>query len=161
MRKIGSDPSFSVLEIERRGAAGFVWLNRPEQRNAMNDAMLVELPKAFEQLRKDPAVRVVVLGGRGPAFCAGADLARMDKAGRTSPVRNRAQAHTRRDHVAVHAVMEQAEQDVQARDFLQQLALGGDVERVGIQLNVGDGAQPLDRAGGDGLSDENPGAHRY
>lgn len=93
MRKIGSDPSFSVLEIERRGAAGFVWLNRPEQRNAMNDAMLVELPKAFEQLRKDPAVRVVVLGGRGPAFCAGADLARMDKAGRTSPVRNRAQAH--------------------------------------------------------------------
>ena len=72
---------------------------------------------------------------------------------------DRAQARAGRDDVAIHPVVEQAEQDVELRDFLEQLALGDDVKRIGIQLDIGDRAQALDCAGGDGLGDEDPGAH--
>jgi methylglutaconyl-CoA hydratase len=83
---------FETLQIERRGPVAQVWLNRPEARNAMNDAMSAELPAAFKALGRDASVRVVVLGGRGSAFCSGADLGRMDKAGRATGARNRALA---------------------------------------------------------------------
>jgi methylglutaconyl-CoA hydratase len=54
-----------------------VYLNRPEVRNAFNDGVITELTQAFMKLGADPALRVVVLGGHGKAFCAGADLAWM------------------------------------------------------------------------------------
>jgi methylglutaconyl-CoA hydratase len=54
-----------------------VWLNRPEVRNAFNDGVIAELTAAFDQLGSDPALRVIVLGGHGKAFCAGADLSWM------------------------------------------------------------------------------------
>jgi methylglutaconyl-CoA hydratase len=89
---MGTDPILQALELERRGAVAHVWLNRPDARNAMNDDMTKELPRVFKSLEKDASVRVVVLGGRGSAFCAGADLGRMDKAGRATSTKNRAQA---------------------------------------------------------------------
>jgi len=92
VRKIGTDPIFQTLELERRGAVAQVWLNRPDARNAMDDTMSRELPRLFRSLEKDASVRVVVLGGRGSAFCSGADLGRMDKAGRATGSRNRSQA---------------------------------------------------------------------
>jgi methylglutaconyl-CoA hydratase len=64
-----------TIEVEQRSAGvAAVWLNRPELRNAFNDAMIAELTAAFRALDADPAVRAVVLAGRGPVFCAGADL---------------------------------------------------------------------------------------
>jgi methylglutaconyl-CoA hydratase len=87
-----SFPAYQALEVERRNGIAHVWLNRPDARNAMNDDMTRELPEVFKLLGRDPSVRVVVLGGRGPAFCAGADLGRMDKAGRASLAKNRSQA---------------------------------------------------------------------
>jgi len=51
-----------------------VWLNRPDVRNAFNETMIAELTHAFKTLDADNEVRAVVLAGRGPAFCAGADL---------------------------------------------------------------------------------------
>jgi methylglutaconyl-CoA hydratase len=54
-----------------------VWLNRPEVRNAFNDGVITELTAAFDELGSDPDLRVVVLGGHGKAFCAGADLSWM------------------------------------------------------------------------------------
>ena len=89
---MSSDPGFPAVELERRGPVAHVWLNRPDMRNAMNDEMMDSLPKLFRLLQKDDSVRVVVLGGRGTAFCAGADLGRMDKAGRAKAGSNRAQA---------------------------------------------------------------------
>ena len=83
---------FETLQLERRGAVAHLWLDRPEARNAMNDVMSAELPEAFKALGKDASVRVVVLGGRGSAFCSGADLGRMEQAGRARGARNRAQA---------------------------------------------------------------------
>src|SRR5437660_383655 len=51
-----------------------VTLNRPAKRNALNRALLDGLATAFERLEGDPAVRVVVVRGSGPAFCSGMDL---------------------------------------------------------------------------------------
>ncbi len=89
---MGTDPIFQALELERHGGVAHVWLNRPDARNAMDDNMTRELPQVFKLLEKDSSVRVVVLGGRGSAFCAGADLGRMDKAGRGSFAKNRSAA---------------------------------------------------------------------
>jgi len=51
-----------------------VWLNRPEVRNAFDGRMVTELRSALFELGARDDVRVIVLGGRGPVFCAGADL---------------------------------------------------------------------------------------
>jgi methylglutaconyl-CoA hydratase len=60
--------------VERKDGVGRVTLNRPEVRNAFDDALIAALAKALAELDADPGVRVVVLAGNGPAFCAGADL---------------------------------------------------------------------------------------
>jgi len=68
----------TTLEILRPSAhVAEVWLNRPDIRNAFNDGVIRELTTAFQALSADEDLRVVVLGGRGKAFCAGADLAWM------------------------------------------------------------------------------------
>jgi enoyl-CoA hydratase/carnithine racemase len=59
-------------------AVATLTLNRPEKRNAMSAAMLQELSDAFDRLDADDRVRVVVLAGAGPAFCAGMDLREME-----------------------------------------------------------------------------------
>lgn len=51
-----------------------VTLNRPDQHNALNPAIMAELTRIFSELLARPEVRVVVLTGRGRSFCAGADL---------------------------------------------------------------------------------------
>src|SRR5438067_10581909 len=60
--------------VERKDGVGRITLNRPEVRNAFDDALIATLAKAFAELDADSSVRVVVLAGNGPAFCAGADL---------------------------------------------------------------------------------------
>ncbi len=62
------------LVIDTRGEVATVRLNRPEIRNAFDDNLIADLISAFKALNADKAVRVVVLAGNGPAFCAGADL---------------------------------------------------------------------------------------
>ncbi|HVB49028.1 MAG TPA: enoyl-CoA hydratase/isomerase family protein [Burkholderiales bacterium] len=69
-----------VLEVERRGATAWLWLNRPEVRNALDGALTAALGEALVALERDEGVRVLVLAGRGRAFCAGGDLARMEQA---------------------------------------------------------------------------------
>jgi len=63
-----------MLNVETKGGVARVTLNRPEVRNAFDDALIKELTRAFENLQDDKSVRVMVLAGNGPAFCAGADL---------------------------------------------------------------------------------------
>jgi len=67
----------ATLQIERDGAVARVWLNRPDVRNAFNDGVIAELRAAFETLSADTTLRAIVLGARGKAFCAGADLSWM------------------------------------------------------------------------------------
>lgn len=54
-------------------------MNRPEKRNALNDAMVQALKIAFAEVAQNPDVKVVVLEGAGNAFCAGADLGYLQK----------------------------------------------------------------------------------
>jgi enoyl-CoA hydratase/carnithine racemase len=65
------------LVVEIDGAVARLVLNRPERRNALSRALLSELDEALGRLAGDHAVRIVVLAGRGPVFCAGHDLGEM------------------------------------------------------------------------------------
>ncbi len=62
-----------MIRVERRGTTSLITLDRPERRNAVSHAMLVDLRAALDQAVADGA-RAVVLTGAGGAFCAGADL---------------------------------------------------------------------------------------
>ena len=84
--------TYQTLEIERQSGVAWVWLNRPEVRNAFNDQMIAELTAAYTELGQDGDVRVMVLAGRGPSFCAGADLNWMKKMSEYSFEENRADA---------------------------------------------------------------------
>jgi methylglutaconyl-CoA hydratase len=66
--------AYQHIEIEQRGAVRWLWLNRPEVRNAFNEKLIAEIAQAFAEVESASATRVVVIAARGPAFCAGADL---------------------------------------------------------------------------------------
>ena len=61
----------SAVRVEREGDVLRVTLARPERRNACDATLLSEVAEAFRDVRD---ARVVVLGGDGPTFCAGADI---------------------------------------------------------------------------------------
>ena len=63
-----------ILLVQKRDEVAFVTLNRPQIRNAFDEALIADLSAALVELDADAAVRAVVLGGAGTAFCAGADL---------------------------------------------------------------------------------------
>ncbi|MGV6872771.1 enoyl-CoA hydratase/isomerase family protein [Pseudochelatococcus sp. B33] len=67
----------SNLLITRDGPVATVTLNRPDVRNAFDDALIASLTAAFAELGSDKKTRAIVLAASGKAFCAGADLAWM------------------------------------------------------------------------------------
>jgi enoyl-CoA hydratase/carnithine racemase len=62
------------ITLERDGDVAILSMNRPEKRNALSLDMMRALDAALAAIGEDPAMRVVVLRGEGPAFCAGHDL---------------------------------------------------------------------------------------
>ena len=66
-----------TVRVDRNGSVATVLLRRPEVRNAFNEVVIAELKEVFSSLERD--VRVVVLAGDGPVFCAGADVQWMKK----------------------------------------------------------------------------------
>ena len=71
----------AILERRDRDRVAHLEMNAPGSLNALSDAMLAELQSAFDALREDREIRVVILSGAGKAFCAGHDLKEM-QAGR-------------------------------------------------------------------------------
>ena len=67
-------PTNQHLKIDRQGHVARVTLNRPDVRNAFNEALIAELGAAFADLGADASLRAIVLAAEGKAFCAGADL---------------------------------------------------------------------------------------
>ncbi len=67
------DPAAPGIVVERNGPVMHVWLDRPERRNALDTQTLESLAELYTGLARDFETRVVVLAGRGPSFCAGAD----------------------------------------------------------------------------------------
>ena len=82
----------TTLDISRTRLVAKVFLNRPDMRNAFNDTVIAELTAVFTQFSTDSELRVIVLGGRGKAFCAGADLGWMRAMADFSWEENRADA---------------------------------------------------------------------
>ena len=74
----GADPPHAL--IERHGHALVVTMNRPHARNALSGPMMALMREAWDQVDRDPGIRVCVLTGAGGAFCAGADLKAMTRA---------------------------------------------------------------------------------
>src|SRR5688500_17313875 len=73
-----SDDNKTIL-YETDGAVARITLNRPEKRNALNDALIAGLKDALGQAHGDAAVRAVVITGAGADFCSGADLTSLQK----------------------------------------------------------------------------------
>lgn len=63
-----------TLNIVMESGLCTVELARPEVRNAFNHVLIAELQEAFDIISRDPAVRVAILRGQGPVFCAGGDI---------------------------------------------------------------------------------------
>lgn len=81
-----------------------VWLNRPDVRNAFNGAVIAELTQAFATFAADDALRAIVLGGHGKAFCAGADLSWMKQMAGFDWEQNRTDAQQLADMLwAIHS----------------------------------------------------------
>ena len=67
------------VTLEQADGVARVWLDRPEVHNAFDDELIRALQEAIAAAAHDPEVRVIVLGGRGKSFSAGADLSWMKR----------------------------------------------------------------------------------
>src|SRR5919206_5078709 len=70
------------------GAVGLVTLNRPEKRNALNDALVAGLKDALRDADAREGVRAVLITGAGSDFCSGADLSALQKISEGSVAEN-------------------------------------------------------------------------
>lgn len=71
---MGLPQTTEFIKLERKGPVLYVWLNKPEMRNALVAGMGDELFATFSALKDMPDVRVVILRGAGGTFCAGGDI---------------------------------------------------------------------------------------
>src|SRR5690242_21681581 len=69
--------AYANISLTRDGAVARLTLNRPDRRNALTHAMMLELEHAFTRIRDDQGCRVLVLRGAAGHFCAGGDLEAM------------------------------------------------------------------------------------
>ena len=77
--------TYTTIETIAQGGVAWIWLNRPDVRNAMNDVMISELNNAVADAIADNTLGAIVLAGRGKAFCAGGDLSWMRRAKEMTP----------------------------------------------------------------------------
>jgi enoyl-CoA hydratase/3-hydroxyacyl-CoA dehydrogenase len=75
--KAGEPWTLRDVKLEVKDGIAIITMNRPEAMNALNEKALQELKETVAQVRDDPAVRVVIITGEGPAFVAGADIRAM------------------------------------------------------------------------------------
>ncbi|MDT7884145.1 MAG: enoyl-CoA hydratase [Thermoflexus sp.] len=68
---------YTHILFEADGRIAWVTMNRPEKRNALSVAHMLELIDCFQAIGDDPSIAVVILRGNGPAFCAGHDLSEL------------------------------------------------------------------------------------
>lgn len=76
-----------LIDQDARGVVRLT-LNRPQVHNALDEELIAALTGTFNSLGQDPAVRVVVLGATGRTFCAGADIAWMQRAAQRTQSEN-------------------------------------------------------------------------
>ena len=81
------EPAVTVLYQVNDGV-GYVTLNRPEKRNALNDALISGLKTALGQANRDESISAIVITGAGKDFCSGADLEALEKISKASVAGN-------------------------------------------------------------------------
>lgn len=69
----------TLIDLQLGAGIATLTLNRPDKRNAMSDAMRSEFTEALERVAADKAIRALVLTGAGKGFCAGGDIAGMER----------------------------------------------------------------------------------
>jgi len=72
----GKTMEYKTIELIKEDGIAILYLNRPDVLNALNEMMKSELTHALKETEEDDETRVIILTGRGRAFCAGADLNR-------------------------------------------------------------------------------------
>jgi methylglutaconyl-CoA hydratase len=78
----------SNLIITTEDAIRTITLNRPERRNALNDAIIIELKAALKEADGDGSLNAIVIRGAGKDFCSGADLSALQKIAESSVLEN-------------------------------------------------------------------------
>src|SRR5215831_21288979 len=73
--------AYEEIYFERRGRVGLITLNRPEKLNAWTPRMMAEYRDAIQRSNDEPGIGAIVMTGAGRAFCAGADIDAVFKAG--------------------------------------------------------------------------------
>lgn len=68
-----------MVDIQIKDRIAYLTLNRPEKRNALDDVMAASILEALNRLSVDDNCKILVIKGNGDAFCAGADLAYLQK----------------------------------------------------------------------------------
>lgn len=81
-----TEPQVVIYSVE--GAVARVSLNRPEKRNALNDAVIAGIKEGLGKAARDENVKVVVIAGAGKDFCSGADLSALQKIAGASVAEN-------------------------------------------------------------------------
>lgn len=85
--------TYERILVEHADGTAIIALNRPDKRNALDARTVTELKQAIRECDEASAVRVIVLRGNGPDFCAGADLAELERIATTAdPMANVADA---------------------------------------------------------------------
>ena len=69
--------NFEHLLVDREGLVSLITLNRPQRRNALSLALMLELITALDEIGRDDSVRAVILAASGKVFCSGHDLSEM------------------------------------------------------------------------------------
>jgi enoyl-CoA hydratase/carnithine racemase len=69
-----AQPPPAAIELRVNDGVATLLLNRPQVRNAIDDAMRAELVALLDRIGRDDTIRAVVVTGQGPAFCAGGDI---------------------------------------------------------------------------------------
>ncbi|MEP6913767.1 MAG: enoyl-CoA hydratase-related protein [bacterium] len=83
-----------VVLYQVDGGVARITLNRPEKRNALNDALVAELKASLAKANDNEAVRVIVIIGAGNDFCSGADLSALQRIATASVEENVADARS-------------------------------------------------------------------
>jgi enoyl-CoA hydratase len=99
---------FENILLETDGAIATLTINRPEKRNAVNNATVEEIDQALDQVESNPDLRVLILTGAGEkAFVAGADIKELDLRdtilGRTE-TRRRQEVYTRIEQLEIPSI---------------------------------------------------------
>ena len=71
---MSSLPDTKDLVLDKNGSVLTLWFNRTEAKNSLSGEMVDEIHAVLDAAREDPALRTLVIRGKGGIFCAGGDI---------------------------------------------------------------------------------------